>query len=116
MKPAQLNHLINNMEIKVKYIPGVTRYFSRTEDVLNYGFSNPKVKPGMIKLINLLKPYVAILNYYPSSEITYQYIVNNQRIHNTVPMSEYARVVLLMSATLEEHFAQNNSLLLDLTD
>ena len=104
------------MDVKVKYIPGVTRYFSRTEDVLNYGFSHPKVKPGMIKLINILKPYVAILNYYPSSEITYQYIVNNQRIHNTVPMSEYARVVLLMSDALEEHFAQDNSLLLDLTD
>lgn len=103
------------MEVKVKYIPGVTRYFSRTEDMLNYGFSHPKVKPGIIKLINILKPYVAILNYYPSSEITYQYIVNNQRIHNTVPMSEYARVVLLMSDALEEHFAQNNSLLLDLT-
>ena len=103
------------MEGKVKYIPGVTRYFSRTEDVLNYGFSHSKVKPGMIKLINLLKPYVAILNYYPSSEITYQYIVNNQRIHNTVPMSEYARVTILMSAALEEHFAQNNSLSLDLT-
>lgn len=103
------------MEVKVKYIPGVTRYFSRTEDVLNYGFSHPKVKIGMIKLINLLKPYVAILNYYPSSEITYQYIVNNQRIHNTVPMSEYARVMLLMSDALEEHFAQNNSLSLDLT-
>lgn len=104
------------MEVKVKYIPGVTRYFSRTEDMLNYGFSHPKVKPGMIKLINILKPYVAILNYYPSSEITYQYIVNNQRIHNTVPMSEYARVVLLMSNALEEHFAQNNSLSLDLTN
>lgn len=103
------------MEIKVKYIPGVTRYFSRTEDVLNYGFNNPKVKPGMIKLINLLKPYVAILNYYPSSEITYQYIINNQRIHNSVPMSEYARVVLLMSDALEEHFTQDNSLSLDLT-
>lgn len=104
------------MEVKVKYIPGVTRYFSRTEDMLNYGFSHPKVKPGMIKLIKILKPYVAILNYYPSSEITYQYIVNNQRIHNTVPMSEYARVALLMSAALEDHFAQDNSLLLDLTN
>ena len=104
------------MEVKVKYIPGVTRYFSQTKDMLNYGFSHPKVKPGMIKLINILKPYVAILNYYQSSEITYQYIVNNQRIHNTVPMSEYARVVLLMSAALEDHFAQNNSLLLDLTN
>lgn len=104
------------MKVKVKYITGVTRYFSQTEDVLNYGFSHPKVKPGMIKLINILKPYVAILNYYQSSEITYQYIVNNQRIHNTVPMSEYARVVLLMSAALEDHFAQDNSLLLDLTN
>lgn len=104
------------MKVKVKYIPGVIRYFSRTEDMLNYGFSHPKVKPGMIKLINILKPYVTILNYYPSSKIAYQYIVNNQRIHNTVPMSEYARVVLLMSNALEEHFAQNNSLLLDLTD
>ena len=103
------------MEIKVKYSPSVTHYFSRTEDMINYGFSNPKVKPGMIKLINLLKPYVAILNYYPSSEITYQYIVNNQRIHNTVPMSEYARVVLLISDALKDHFAQNNSLSLDLT-
>lgn len=104
------------MEVKVKYIPGVTRYFSRTEDMLNYGFSHPKVKSGMIKLINILKPYVAILNYYPSSEITYQYIVNNKRIHNTVPMSEYARVALLMSTALEEHFAQDNTLLLDLTN
>lgn len=104
------------MKVKVKYIPGVTRYFSRIEDMLNYGFSHPKVKPGMIKLINILKPYVAILNYYPSSKITYQYIVNNQRIHNTVPMSEYARVVLLMSAALEDHFVQDNSLLLDLTN
>ena len=103
------------MEVKVKYIPGVTHYFSRTEDMLNYGFSHPKAKPGMIKLINILKPYVSILNYYPSSEITYQYIINNQRIHNTVPMSEYARVVILMNAALEEHFAQNNSLSLDLT-
>lgn len=104
------------MEVKVKYIPSVTHYFSQTEDMLNYGFSHPKAKPGMIKLINILKPYVAILNYYPSSEITYQYIINNQRIHNTVPMSEYTRVVILMSDALEEHFAQNNSLSLDLTN
>lgn len=106
---------MNNLEIKVAYIPGVNRYFSQTKDILNYGFSHPKVKPGMLKLIDLLKPYVAIFGYYPSSEIIYQHIVNDQRKHNVGTMSEYARISLLMCEALEAHFVKNQTLVLDLT-
>lgn len=107
---------MNNLEIKVEYIPGVTRYFSRTENILNYGFSHPKVKPGMLKLIDLLTPYVTIFSYYPSSEIIYQHIVNAQRQHNVGPMSEYARITLLMRKALEAHFINDHALVLDLTE
>lgn len=107
---------MNNLEIKVEYIPGVTRYFSRTENILNYGFSHPKVKPGMLKLIDLLKPYVAIFDYYPSSEIIYQRIVNAQRQHNVGPMSEYTRITRLMQEALEAHFVKDHVLVLDLTE
>lgn len=103
------------MEIKIKYTPGVTRYFDRIEDIFSYGFSHPKVKPGMLKLIDLLTPYVAVFSYYPTSEIVYQHIVNAQRNHHDGTMSEYARLVLLMCDALTEHFAQESALMIDLT-
>lgn len=106
---------MNNLEIKVKYIPGITRYFSSIEDIFSYGFSHPKVKPGMLKLIELLTPYVAIFSYYTTSEIVYQHIVNAQRNHHDGTMSEYARLVLLMRDALTEHFVQGHALVLDLT-
>lgn len=106
---------MNNLEIKVKYTPEVTRYFSSIEDIFSYGFSHLKVKPGMLKLIDLLTPYVAIFSYYTTSEIVYQHIVNAQRNHHDGNMSEYARLVLLMRDALTEHFVQENALVLDLT-
>ena len=106
---------MQNLNIKIKYIPGVTRYFTRTEDILNFGFSHPKVKPGMLQLIKLLKPYVKVFDYYNSIEQIYNRIAYDQRNHNVGTMSEYGRIAGLMSAAIEEHFVQDHNLVLDLT-
>lgn len=105
---------MRNLEIKVKYTLLTTRYFSQISDIIDYGFSHPKVKSGMLNLIKDLKPYVKAFSYYPSELQIYNKIALALRNHNHQSMDEYSRIRTLMTNALNDHFVENNQLNLNL--